>query len=80
MDYLEELSNNEFHSGQRVRCMAHVINLAVQEFLKETKSSCKEYRDYLKQTTNCELIESEEEDKAFIQVILYFNTSFGTLQ
>jgi hypothetical protein len=70
MAHLESTSNYQFNGGQRVRCMAHVINLAVQEFLKETKASCKEYRDYLAHTVNCELIESEEEDKAFIQVFL----------
>lgn len=68
IETLESLSNYEFKRSQWVRCMAHVINLAVQDFLKEMKASCNEYRSYLKDTTNNEFVEERLQDSAFKKV------------
>jgi hypothetical protein len=53
--------------------MAHVLNLAVQDFLKELKASCKEFNAYITSTQKNELLVDLEADSAFLKVILDFN-------
>ncbi len=50
--------------------MAHVLNLAVQDFLKEMKATCKEFKDYIQCTQKNELLEDMNADSAFLKVIL----------
>lgn len=71
MDELAKDSN--FNKGQWVRCMPHVVNLSVQQFLKEMKASSKEFREYQKITRNKDLIPCEEEDTVFLKVFLITN-------
>lgn len=73
MRELEELTNGEFKESQWVRCMAHVVNLSVQAFLKEMKASSKEYRDYQKSAMNFELNDNDDEDQSFIKVMHSLN-------
>ncbi len=44
MKALEEMTNGAFTRVQWVRCASHVINLAVQAFLKVMKATSKESR------------------------------------
>jgi hypothetical protein len=71
MKELEKFGN--FKKGQWVRCMPHVVNLAVQQFLNEMKASSKEFRDYQNATKKNELLACEEEDMAFLKVKLFIN-------
>lgn len=68
MNTLEFISEGKFKKQQWVRCMAHIVNLAVQGFLKEMNASVKEFRDYLKATANNSLLNGRNEDDVFLKV------------
>jgi hypothetical protein len=69
---LEAITNSAWKNNQWVRCIAHVVNIAVQDFLKELKASVKDWRVYVKSTVGCKLDTSLGEQTAFLKVILYF--------
>ena len=73
MEELSKLSNGNFTPSQWVRCLGHVINLAVQAYLVEMKASVNAFRDkehYLNFTSKNEVVVMENEDSAFVKVII----------
>jgi hypothetical protein len=68
MDHLERLSNGAIKKNQWVRCVTHIINLAVQAFLVEMKATASEFRDYMKATKKNALL-SNSEEVSFLKVI-----------
>lgn len=72
MAELESITKGSWQKVQWVRCIAHVVNIAVQDFLKELKASVKDWRVYIKSTVNCKLDLSLGEQSAFLKVIYYF--------
>lgn len=68
MSALENLSDGLFTQKQWIRCLAHILNLAVQSFLKEMKATVKEFRDYMKNTSSNRVSQDGDEDSAFLKV------------
>lgn len=73
MAALEIATQGVFKRTQWVRCVAHVINLAVQEFLKEIRATVKDFRVYMKSTVQCVLDQSLGEEAAFLKVSIFVN-------
>lgn len=68
MAALEKMTNNQWQRTQWVRCIAHVVNLAVQASLKEMKATVQDWRVYMKSTVKCTLDQSLGEETAFLKV------------
>lgn len=74
MAELEKLSDGKFTDKQWVRCLGHILNLAVQDYLKAMKASVNIHRDkqaYLRDTSRNIIAVEEDEDEAFVKVRLF---------
>lgn len=67
MEHLETLSGGAIKTSQWVRCITHIINIAVQAFLVEMKATASEFRDYMKATKNNDILRNDE-DVSFLKV------------
>jgi hypothetical protein len=70
MTELERLTDGQWQKSQWVRCVAHIVNLSVQAFLKEIRATVQDYRLYLKSTVSCKLDSSIDEETAFLKVMI----------